>query len=84
MSEATTVRARMKCTSVQHFEHNSNVELQAFHSTDPKDPNKSYSDATPCAKVNMTITNKAAIGAFEPGRFYLIDFVPEADVAPKA
>lgn len=72
----TTVRARMKCTEVKKTEWATQVALQPFHSTDPDDPNKSYSEATPCGKVELTITNKAAADAFEVGKFYRIDFTP--------
>lgn len=72
-----TVRARMKCTEKQQFESNTNVKLFPFYTDKPDDPNRSYSTATPCGKVELTITNQAAIDAFEVGKFYLIEFTPE-------
>ncbi len=58
------VRARMRCTS--------SVK------DDPTNPNHSFSKATPCGSVNMTITNPAAAEAFEVGKVYDIDFTPQA------
>jgi hypothetical protein len=70
----TTVRCRMKCIKLEVTEYATAVSLEPFHSTDPNDPNKSWSAATPAGRINLTITNKDAAVAFEIGKFYFIDF----------
>lgn len=50
------------------------VTMTAIHSAGPEDPNRTYSQATPNAKLEMTITNRAAFGAFKPGHIYDLVF----------
>jgi len=38
--------------------------------------NKPWSQYTPCGQLQMTITNPAALGAFEPGKAYYLDISP--------
>jgi hypothetical protein len=38
--------------------------------------NESWSKWTPSGELKMTITNPAAIAAFEPGKAYYLDFTP--------
>ncbi len=38
--------------------------------------NKSWSEATPCGELKMSITNPAAVDALELGKSYLLDFTP--------
>ncbi|HSI11770.1 MAG TPA: hypothetical protein VK961_06980 [Chthoniobacter sp.] len=38
--------------------------------------NKSFSDATPCGSLELTISNKAAHGFFAPGKEYYLDITP--------
>lgn len=52
------------------------VELHAVYSSDPGDPNYSYSQATPSAEIKMQITNPAVFNAFQTGRRYFITFTP--------
>lgn len=42
-------------------------------------PNKAWSEATPSGVVEMTITNFEAMGKFEVGKDYFIDFTPAAE-----
>ena len=53
-----------------------NVVLVPIYSSSDDDPNRSYAEATPSGKVELTITNKAAIGAFTPGEIYDVVFTP--------
>lgn len=50
------------------------VELHAVYSSDPKDPNYSYSQATPSAEIKTQITNPAVFEAFKTGKRYLVTF----------
>lgn len=38
--------------------------------------NKRFHEATPGGKIEMTITNKALFGEFQPGQFYKTPFLP--------
>lgn len=48
------------------------VELEAVYSGSPED--NTYSEATPSAKIEMNITNSAAIDKLQLGKSYYVDF----------
>lgn len=50
------------------------VVLTAVYTTDPDDPNHSWSKYTPTGQIFMTITNPAAHSQFELGKTYFVDF----------
>lgn len=50
------------------------VTMTAVYSSGLDDPNRTYSEATPNAKIEMTITNRGAFGAFKPGHIYDLVF----------
>lgn len=52
------------------------ILLVAVYSDDPTSPNYAYSQATPCARMDMTITNPGAWGAFVEGQSYDLLFTP--------
>lgn len=70
------LEARMVC--VQMFKRGAHdpevVKLEAFHTDDPTDPNKAWSDATPSGALEMTISNPEAHGFFKPGATYAVRF----------
>jgi hypothetical protein len=70
-----SVRAKMKCVSVTKFESCEMVVLDAV-SQGGKPEDNTYATATPQAKVEMTINNSEALGAFEAGKAYYVDFTP--------
>lgn len=72
------VQAKMQCTSVTGGKDAGyeSVTLHAVYSSDPNDPNYSYSQATPSASAQMQINNPAALGKFEQGKLYFVDFTP--------
>lgn len=43
------------------------VHFNAVYSSDPSNPNYSYSKATPGAYMNMTVSNPDAFGIFKQG-----------------
>jgi hypothetical protein len=51
------------------------VRLMAVYD-DGVEENKSWSKYTPNGNLSMTITNQAAIDAFELGKSYFVDFTP--------
>jgi hypothetical protein len=50
------------------------VTLRAVTSSDPHDPNHTWSKATPAGQLTMTISNPDAIGKLELGADYYLDF----------
>lgn len=52
------------------------IVMRAVYSSAPDDPNRSYSEATPSATVEMLVSNKDAWGAFAPGCSYDVVFSP--------
>lgn len=42
-------------------------------------PNAEWAKATPYGKIELTISNPAAIGRLIPGRTFYVDFVPLAE-----
>lgn len=71
-----TIRAKMNCFSVLKTSGQEVVKLTAV--TANSEENKTYSKFTPSASVEMTITNPDALGFFEAGKEYTIDFNPAA------
>lgn len=58
------------------------VVLCGIYGSSPDDPNKSFADAMPSAKVEMTICSPAAIGEFKPGHIYDLMFTPAPEREP--
>lgn len=66
----------MRCSVVaKHDGGYEQVQLNAVYGSE-SDENRSYATATPSAKLDITITNKDAFGAFVPGECYYVDFTP--------
>lgn len=69
------IKAKFKVQSVTKYENNcESVEL--YPVTTGSEENKQWSEYTPGGKIQMTITAKGAVGKFEPGKEYYIDFTP--------
>lgn len=66
------LRAKFACLSVQKWVNSEQVKLLAV--TKDSEENKAFWDATPSGQVDMSITNSAAFGSFEPGAEYYLDF----------
>lgn len=72
-----TVRAKFQCTSIIPYSNMSTVYLSAVYSTDPNDPNKAFTDATPSGQLSIVINNdKLALQTFQIGKSYYLDFTP--------
>lgn len=79
-----TVKARMRVNGRHEMNYSQGkkgvdqvkVTLQAVYSEDPKDPNFTFSKATPAASVELHITNPAAFNQFEIGQTFDVDFTP--------
>lgn len=57
------------------------VHLNAVYSDDPTSENYSFSQATPCADLTMQINNPSALGFFQEGQEFVLEFTA-ADAAP--
>lgn len=71
MSE--TLLAKFKVGSVTDFGNNNN-EVNLSPVTSGSEENKSFSQYTPSAAIQMHITNPAAIGFFKSGKEYYVEF----------
>lgn len=76
------MRAKMKLQTVTRHEHGcdvlkfSAVGRKEAYPSDGSDENNSYAKFTPSATLEMTITNPALHGKFNPGEVYYLDFTP--------
>jgi len=68
-----TVKAKFRVSKVTRHAHGFDEVVLEPHYED-SGPNKSWSEATPSGKIEMTITNQTAVDYFEAGVEYLIDF----------
>ena len=73
--------AKFLCQSITNTENGEDVTLSAVthQAGTPEDPNLSWSEATPCGRIEMTISNPLAKGKFEAGKCYLVNFDPSED-----
>lgn len=70
-----TVIARLRCHAIKdHGPHGKMVYLSPVYSSDPADPNYSYSKATPSGEVYLNITNPAAYEQFQENKVYDVIF----------
>lgn len=77
MSTITATRAKFRCYSVTDYGSAESVILQAV--TDDGDPeNKAFWTASPSGKFEITISNPAVRGFFQPGVSYYLD-IAEAE-----
>ena len=71
-----SVKARMKVDSILVCATHRFVKMSAVCSSDRESPNYSFSQATPQASLEMTITNPGAFAQFELGKEYDLVFSP--------
>lgn len=80
------MRAKFLCNSVTDYGNNwTQATLQAVYSATKtgqtiKEDNE-FAAATPNGKLEMTITNPAAIGFLKPGKKYYLDFTEAPEPA---
>ncbi len=80
MIKPTSIKAKFTCTGVQDgfdwHDKTKKISEQVFampvygNGTE----NASFSDATPCGQLNLTITNPSAFGFFQSGKEFYLDF----------
>lgn len=71
-----TIKAKFKCTSVTKIEGGSEVVSMSPVTSGSGSDNKSWSKYTPSGSLSMSITAEGAVGIFEPGKEYFLDFTP--------
>jgi len=76
--------ARFHCHTVLKAKDQETVTLQPVYSDKKDSPNYTWSQYTPTGKIEMTITNPAALGKFEPGKAYNIEFSQVEEAAAPA
>ena len=78
-----TMRARVVINSVEQLGTPEyrwvNLGAHAVYSSDPEDPNYTFSQATPNASLTMTITNQALVDKFKVGQIFDVDFTLHKD-----
>lgn len=78
-----SIRAKFRVHSVVPLEGTDPGQTVRLHPVySGSEENKSFSKWTPTGEVSMTITNPAALGFFEAGKEFYLDFTPA--VAPDA
>jgi hypothetical protein len=68
------ITAKVSVSEIRTTTYSENVIAAPVCSSGPEDPNKSFSEATPSGKIELSITNKKAHGFFRAGREYLVTF----------
>ncbi len=86
------VRAKFFVTAIQHanvpgpdpYATITLMPVFGSYADGDNETNKSWSKYTPSGKIEMSVTNPAAIEMFEQGKAYFIDFTPVEVVAPES
>lgn len=72
------VRAKFACIEVTKMKSGPDL-MERVHLTPVvvgSEENKNWAKWTPSGRLEMTITNPALVGAFEPGAEYYLDITP--------
>ena len=72
-----SVKAKFYVQSVKKFSHGFHeVELMPVQFSPEKNENQDWAEATPTGKIEMSITNEAAVDQFKVGAEYYVTFDP--------
>jgi hypothetical protein len=66
------VRAKMEVTSVTKWVGQDQVKLNCVYTGTPED--NSFAQATPAGDAQLTVSNPALLGFFQPGQKFYLDF----------
>lgn len=78
----TSIRAKFLCTGVQDGldwddkSKKTSEQVFAMPVCGNGTENASFSSATPCGQLTLTITNPGAFGFFQNGKEFYLDFTP--------
>lgn len=80
---AASMRAKMMIESVLQYkgQKSETLKLRAVakkgsYPSDGSDEDNTYATFSPSATMDISITNPALVGKFNPGEFYYVDFTP--------
>lgn len=73
------VTAKFKVTLISDYGSYRQITMSPVYSPDKASPNYSWSQATPCGELKMTITNPNAFNQFGVGKSYLMTFTETGD-----
>lgn len=70
------IRAKFSCWEVKTDEYGEHIHLEAVYGKDEKDneENNQFAESTPTGRLDMQISNPGAMGFFEEGGEYYLDF----------
>jgi hypothetical protein len=71
---STKMRAKLQVQSVTQYTGLEQLKLSAVCGQSPED--NSFSKATPCATLDISISNPDLHGKFKPGQKFYVDFTP--------
>lgn len=77
----TTMRAKLKITSILQTEYGEELKLTAVckdggYPADGADENNTFAKFTPTAELTMSVRNPALLGKFKAGQAFYLDFTP--------
>ncbi len=72
----TSIRAKFKCTSVTTHEGGSETVKLSPVNGPAGTENAQWSKYTPAGDITMCITAEGAVGQFQAGKSYFVDFSP--------
>lgn len=73
-TKTMNIRAKLRVETVTKSEYAETVVLNAVYGGDKNSEDNTFSEATPSAKFEMTVSNKAVHGFFKPGQKFYVDF----------
>ena len=88
-----SMRAKFECIAVTNYGYQTggknetgpiikktqSVALQAVYSSGTNKEDNQFAEATPTGKLEMSISNEAALDYFVPGKKYYLDFAETAE-----
>ena len=76
------IRAKFRVNYIARGNEYERISMTPVYSADPNSENAKWSKATPFGELNMHITNPDALGQFEEGKEYYLDFTPASVAEP--
>jgi hypothetical protein len=73
-SDVPKMRGKFKIDEVTRTDYAEKLKFSAGYGGDKNSEDNTYSAATPTGSIELSITNKALWGKFNPGEKYYIDF----------
>ncbi len=71
---STVMRGKFRLDKIIKTDYAEEFEFNAVYGGTSNKEDNTYSEATPCGSIKMTVTNKALHGQFKPGQKFYLDF----------